>query len=182
MAETILTYELNITDTYTVKSCTSVADNGIVIIPKEYNGKRITKIDNEVFKDKTNIKCVIIGSGVEFGTNVFGGCPASTKLFLIDEGNNKTVALGGGTKVFYYYPDMPYNDMDFLGFTFNGKHSYLDLGVIRIINDRIQTQLSPDISDLTAESTGSDGMYFFGSYHKSRKFTVDFAFDNLTET
>lgn len=84
--------------------------------------------------------------------------------------------------VLTYNYNMPYNDMDFLGFTFNGKHSYLDLGVIRIINDRIQTQLSPDISDLTAESAGSDGMYFFGSYHKSRKFTVDFAFDNLTET
>lgn len=84
--------------------------------------------------------------------------------------------------VLTYNYNMPYNDMDFLGFTFNGKHSFLDLGVIRIINDRIQTQLSPDISDLTAESTGSDGMYFFGSYHKSRKFTVDFAFDNLNET
>jgi phage-related protein len=86
-----------------------------------------------------------------------------------------------GTISTYNY-NMPYNDMDFLGFTFNGKHSYLDLGVIRIINDRMQTQLSPDISDLTAESAGSDGMYFFGSYHKSRKFTVEFAFDNLTET
>lgn len=71
--------------------------------------------------------------------------------------------------------------MDFLGFTFNGKHSYLDLGVLRIINDRIQHSLSPDMNDITADNPGGDGMYYFGSRHKSRKFSIDFAFDHLTE-
>jgi predicted phage tail component-like protein len=72
-------------------------------------------------------------------------------------------------------------DMDFLGFTFNGKHSYLDLGVLRTINDRIQHSLSPEMNDITADNPGGDGTYYFGSRHKSRKFSVDFAFDHLNE-
>ena len=71
--------------------------------------------------------------------------------------------------------------MDFLGFTFNGKHSYLDLGVLRTINDRMQHSLSPDMNDITADNPGGEGMYYFGSRHKSRKFSIDFAFDHLTE-
>ena len=73
-------------------------------------------------------------------------------------------------------------DMDFLGFTFNGKHSYLDLGVLRTINDRMQHSLSPEMNDRTADNPGGDGMYYFGSNHKLKKFSIDFAFDHLTET
>ena len=74
-----------------------------------------------------------------------------------------------------------YQDMDFLGFTFNGKHSYFDLGVLRTINDRIQHSLSPEMNDTTADNPGGDGTYYFGSRHKSRKLSIDFAFDHLTE-
>ena len=72
-------------------------------------------------------------------------------------------------------------DMDFLGFTFNGKHSYLDLGVLRTINDRMQHSLSPETNNITADNPGGEGTYYFGSRHKSRKFSINFAFDHLTE-
>lgn len=72
-------------------------------------------------------------------------------------------------------------DLDFLGFTFAGKHCYLDLGVIRTINDRFQHSVSPDSTQLTADNPGGDGTYYFGSRHKSRKFTVPFAFERLNE-
>lgn len=74
-------------------------------------------------------------------------------------------------------------DMDFLGFTFNGLHSYLDLGVYRVISgDRYTEDLSPEKQDITADVPGGNGQYYFGSYHKSRKFSIDIAFDNLSES
>lgn len=143
----------------------------------------VTSIGNSAFGYCTGLLFVVIPKNVtDFGTTIFNQCNSSAKFYFQYNDTTKDLKIGGGTKLYYNIIKMPYNEMDFLGFTFNGKHSYLDLGVIRIINDRIQTQLSPDISDLTAESTGGDGIYFFGSYHKSRKFTVDFAFDGLTET
>jgi predicted phage tail component-like protein len=93
-----------------------------------------------------------------------------------------TIGLHAGSSVSIivktYYPQ---SDTDFLGFTFNGKHSYLDLGVLRTISDRMQHSLSPDMNDITADNPGGEGTYYFGSRHKSRKFSIDFAFDHLTE-
>ena len=74
------------------------------------------------------------------------------------------------------------NDLDFLGFTFNGMHSLYDLNVYRVIDgSRITDNLAPTYSDLTADAPGGDGQYYFGTHHKTRVFPISFAFDSLTE-
>ena len=72
-------------------------------------------------------------------------------------------------------------DTDFLGFTFNGTHSLYDLGVIRTINSRINDTISPQITDKTATDDAQDGDLYFGTVNKIKTFTIDFAFDNLSE-
>ena len=73
-------------------------------------------------------------------------------------------------------------DFDFIGFTYNGKHSYNDFGVYRVIDgDRYTEDLVPQMNDKTADATGADGQYFFGTTHKTRQFSINIAFDNLTE-
>lgn len=47
--------------------------------------------------------------------------------------------------------------------------------------DRYNINLSPQLTDITAEVPGGDGQYFFGTQHKTKVFDVSFAFDNLTE-
>jgi phage-related protein len=74
-------------------------------------------------------------------------------------------------------------DYDYIAFSFNGKHSYDDFGIIRTSDgDRYNENLSPALTDKTAEIPGGDGMYFFGSTHKQRDFSINFAFDNMSES
>ena len=69
----------------------------------------------------------------------------------------------------------------FLGFTFAGKHSS-DFGIIRVINgNRIKEDLFPESADVTQNIEGADGTLYYGTNYKKRDFTVDFAFDNMTE-
>ena len=73
--------------------------------------------------------------------------------------------------------------LDFLAFSFNGKHSWDDFHIYRVINgDRYEENLSPALTDKTAEVPGGDGMYYFGTTHKQKEFNISFAFDHLTET
>lgn len=70
---------------------------------------------------------------------------------------------------------------DFIGFTYNGKHSS-DLGIVRTSNgSRFDENLLPTMQDKTAQVPGGDGTYYFGSYYTARPFSISFAFDNLTE-
>lgn len=70
---------------------------------------------------------------------------------------------------------------DFIGFTYNGKHSS-DLGIVRTSNgSRFDENLLPTMQDKTAQVPGGDGTYYFGSYYTVRPFSVSFAFDSLTE-
>lgn len=70
---------------------------------------------------------------------------------------------------------------DYLGFTYNGKHSSA-LGIVRTSNgSRFNENLLPTIQDKTVQVPGGDGTYFFGSYYTQRQFSVPFAFDGLTE-
>ena len=70
---------------------------------------------------------------------------------------------------------------DFIGFTYNGKHSS-DLGIVRTSNgSRFDENLLPTMQDKTAQVPGGDGTYYFGSYYTQRQFSVSFAFDSLTE-
>ena len=73
-------------------------------------------------------------------------------------------------------------DLDFLGFTFNGYHSYYDLGIIRTSQGaRYNEQLTPETTEITQEIPGGDGQYYFNSYDKSRTFDVQIAYDGLKE-
>ena len=70
---------------------------------------------------------------------------------------------------------------DYIGFSYNGKHSS-ELGIVRTSNgSRFDESLLPTIQDKTAPVPGGDGTYYFGSYYTQRQFPVSFAFDSLTE-
>lgn len=72
-------------------------------------------------------------------------------------------------------------DTDFIGFTFNGKHSS-ELGIVRTSDgSRFNESLLPVISDKTVQVPGADGTYYFGSNYTHRVFDIPFAFDSLTE-
>lgn len=70
---------------------------------------------------------------------------------------------------------------DFYGFTFDGKHSS-ELGIIRVSGgDRYKDGLSPDLEDKVVDIPGNDGQYYFGSYFNKREFSIEIAYDNITE-
>lgn len=70
---------------------------------------------------------------------------------------------------------------DYLGFTYNGKHSS-ELGIVRTSNgSRFDGNLLPTMQDKTVQVPGGDGTYYFGSYYTQRQFSILFAFDSLTE-
>ena len=71
---------------------------------------------------------------------------------------------------------------DFIGFTYNGKHSINDFKIYRTSNgSRYDDNLVPSMTDKTADVPGGDGQYFFYTTHKNRQFSVSIAFDYLTE-
>lgn len=73
-------------------------------------------------------------------------------------------------------------DMDFIGFTYNGKHSWRDLGIYRTSDgSRYNGSLTATMTDKTADVPGGDGQYYFGTTFKNKTFTVNYAFDELTE-
>lgn len=72
--------------------------------------------------------------------------------------------------------------MDFIGFTYNGKHSFYDLGIYRTIDgSRYNESITPAMTDKTADIPGGDGQYYFGTTFKNRSITINYAFDSLTE-
>lgn len=69
----------------------------------------------------------------------------------------------------------------YLGFWFNGHHSS-EFNIVRVsTNNRYSEDMSPDIKDIIVERPGGDGSYYFGSTYQSKNFTVNFAFDSMTE-
>lgn len=73
-------------------------------------------------------------------------------------------------------------DWDFIGFTYNGYHSIRDLGIYRTSNgNRYDDNLAATMTDKTVDVPGGDGQYYFGTTFKNRTFTVNYAFDMLTE-
>lgn len=73
-------------------------------------------------------------------------------------------------------------DYDFIAFSFNGKHSYEDFGIYRVIDgDRYNVNLTPTLKDKTAENLGGDGLYYFGTSYDKKDIPVSFAFDGLSE-
>ena len=72
-------------------------------------------------------------------------------------------------------------DRDFLGFWFNGLHSIDDLGVYRTGDGMHNASLTAKTETTTVNVPGSNGMYYFGTYDRSRAISVSFAFDHMTE-
>ena len=70
---------------------------------------------------------------------------------------------------------------DFTGFSFNGIHSSR-LGITRVSNgDRYDEELYPEISDRTGEIVGNDGENYYGSEYRAKNFTIEIAYDSMTE-
>lgn len=78
---------------------------------------------------------------------------------------------------------VPHIDNDFIGFTYNGFHSINSLGIYRVSNsNRYEEPLIPTIKDITSSVPGQIGQYYLGTKIETKTFTINFAFDNLTET
>ena len=70
---------------------------------------------------------------------------------------------------------------DYMGFTYNGKHSS-EFGIVRVSDgSRFNENLLPTIQDKTVQVPGGDGTYYFGSFYTQRQFSISFAFNDLTE-
>ena len=70
---------------------------------------------------------------------------------------------------------------EFIAFSF-GDFDSKDWGIYRISNgNRYNIDLSPQMNDITADVPGGDGQYFFGTQYKTKNFSVEFVFENLTE-
>ena len=70
---------------------------------------------------------------------------------------------------------------DFIGFTFNGRHSS-EFNIINVnTGNRTGKELLPSPKDITAQVTGVDGSYYFNSTYGNRQFSINFAYDDLRE-
>lgn len=71
---------------------------------------------------------------------------------------------------------------DFCGFQWNGKHSS-DLNIVRVSEgSRYSENLLPNFQDKTSQMAGSDGTLYWESFYTNKSWTINIAFDNLSET
>lgn len=70
---------------------------------------------------------------------------------------------------------------DFVGFRFGNIHSE-DLHLVVVSSgNRYEKNLLPDPNDYSSDVPGGDGQYYWGQTYKTREFTVNVAFDNVSE-
>lgn len=70
---------------------------------------------------------------------------------------------------------------DFVGFSFNGRHSS-EFNIVRVSDgSRFKKDLLPTFQDKTVAVPGGDGSYLFGTNYTQKPRTISFAYDNLTE-
>lgn len=75
-------FQLKSDGTYYIKSVLSKNLDSITI-PQEYNGKKVTGIDDGAFRDCSKLKSVIIPDGlVELGDNIFENCSSLENIKL----------------------------------------------------------------------------------------------------
>lgn len=124
-------------------------------------------------------------------TNAFAGCSGTTFYFEGHTNDYDKALLDGmcygadddSCNIVFQYPVDYIIDSDYLGFSFNGKHSIYDLKVYRTSeNGRYNDNLSPTLQDIMTETPGVDGAYYFGTRHGIRTFNINFAFEDLTES
>lgn len=71
--------------------------------------------------------------------------------------------------------------LDFIGFSFDGVHSS-ELNILRVSDGNRYTEtLTPQFENITAQMPGSDTTLCWDSYYSNTPFTIDIAFDSLTE-
>lgn len=71
--------------------------------------------------------------------------------------------------------------IDFCGFSFNGHHSS-EMGLVRVSDgSRYEDLVGANFQDKTATVPGLDGTYFFESNYTQKPFTINVAFDSVTE-
>ena len=74
----------------------------------------------------------------------------------------------------------PLYDFEFLGFTFNGKHSS-EFGLTVVSpNGLYQENMFASFEDKTVDVSGKEGVYYFGTEIKTKEMSVQLAFDHLT--
>lgn len=72
-------------------------------------------------------------------------------------------------------------DYDFIGFTYNGKHSIKDLNIYRTSDgNRYNETINPSINDKTIENTNGEMSMLVSSYYKTRSLSIPFAYDGLS--
>ena len=70
---------------------------------------------------------------------------------------------------------------DFCGFQWNGKHSS-DLNIVRVSEgSRYSDNLLPNFQDTTSQMAGADGTLYWESFYTNKSWTINIAFDNLSE-
>lgn len=73
-------------------------------------------------------------------------------------------------------------DTSYIDFTYNGQKAS-DFHLVRVSSSsRYNDNLLPTLNDKTTDIPGADGMYFFNTYYKQKSFTINFAYDSVTET
>ena len=72
-------------------------------------------------------------------------------------------------------------DTDFIGFSFNGVTSK-SLGIYHVSDgSRYNENLIPNLQDKTANIEGGDGTLYWNSFYTNRPWTLQCAFDNVSE-
>lgn len=70
---------------------------------------------------------------------------------------------------------------DFTGFTLGEVHTS-ELGITRVSEgNRYTENLTPTFTDKTAQVAGVNGTYYWESFYTQQKFSINFAFDSITE-
>lgn len=89
--------------------------------------------------------------------------------------------MGLDNLVYPYTIDTSKRDTDFTGFSFNGFHS-TDLGLVRVSSsDRYEDTFGPQFTDKTVQAPAANRTYYFGTDYTQKPFTLNVAFDSLTE-
>lgn len=141
-------------------------------------GKNLTTIYEHAFSECFNIKQILFERGIkEIKSQAFSGCDQITTVYLPRGVKVAEDAFEDSVKLIYV-PEL----LDFIGFTYNGKHSHYDFGIYRTSDgSRYNNDLVPSMNDKTADIPGGDGQYFFNTTYKNRTFSIPIAFDGLTE-
>lgn len=78
----------------------------------------------------------------------------------------------------YISPHVPNPFIDFK----YGNHYASDFNLLRVSNgSRYNNNIIPTLTEQTTDIPGGDGMYYFNTFYKQKQFTIDVAFDHLTE-